>query len=120
MAGRAHVLVVENEPLILEALRALFERRGLRVSAVANGADAIRLLSVQAVDAIVTDLNMPRCGGAELIAEIRRRDGHALPVIVLTADDQAAQEVASWDNVQVLRKPAGIVEIMAAIGRALA
>ncbi|HYG86461.1 MAG TPA: response regulator [Azospirillum sp.] len=119
MPGRPHVLVVDDEPLIVDALRGLFELQGLRVSTAANGGEALHQLAASRVDAVVTDLNMPDCGGAELIGELRRRDMLSPPVIVLTADDEAARTLVRLDNVQILRKPAGIGEILAALSRAL-
>ncbi|MCR6632986.1 MAG: response regulator [Magnetospirillum sp.] len=119
MSGRSHVLVVDDEPLIVDVLRDLFERQGLLVSTAANGLEAMRLLSTGSFDAVLTDLNMPGCGGAELVAAIRQRDAPLLPVIVLTADDWAAQDLATLGDIQILRKPAGITDILAALGRAL-
>lgn len=118
MPGRPHVLVVDNEPLIVHALRALFEMQGLRVSTAASGAEARRQLAAGPVSAVVTDLNMPGGGGAELVADLRH-DARTPPVIVLTADDQAAGKLLRLGNVQVLRKPARIGEILAAMARAL-
>lgn len=119
MPGRPHVLVVDDEKLIVDALRDLFERQGLRVSTAANGFEALDRLSTGPVDAVVTDLHMPGCGGAELIATIRHWDAPSPPFIVLTADDDAAQSLIRLGNIQILRKPAGIGEILAALGRAL-
>lgn len=119
MADRFRILVVDDEPLIVGVLRDLFENRGLLVSTAANGYEAIQLLSAGPFDAVVTDLNMPQCDGADLIAEIRRRDGSRLPIIVLTGDSEAGHRLAGLDNLQILRKPAGIAEITAAMNRAL-
>lgn len=119
MADRHRVLVVDDEPLIVGMLRDLFEAQGLLVSTATNGDEAIRLLSAGPYDAVITDLNMPRCGGADLIAEIRRREGGRLPVIVLTGDSDAERRLAGMNNLQILRKPAGIAEITVAMGRAL-
>jgi len=119
MSDRSHILVVDDEPLIVDALRHLFEWRGLRVSTAANGLEALRQLSANPVDAVVTDITMPGYGGADLIAAIRR-DDPTPPIILLTADDQAARILVGLGNVQILRKPAGIDAILAALGRALA
>lgn len=120
MADFHRVLVVDDEPSIVSVLRDLFEAQGLLVSTAANGHEAIHLLLAGPYDVVVTDFNMPGCGGTELIAEIRRREGLSLPVIVLTGDYQTASStLAKVDNVQILRKPAGIAEITAAMGRIL-
>lgn len=118
MPGRPHVLVVDDEPLIVDALRGLFEGQGLRVSVAANGHDALRQLSASPVDVVMTDLNMPDGNGAELVTEMRR-NGSAPPAVVLTADTDAARALVRLGNVQILRKPAGIGEILAAMERAL-
>lgn len=118
MPGRPRILVVDDEPLIVETLCSLLERQGLRVSTAANGREALDRLAASPMDIVMTDLHMPGGNGAELVAEIRRRDSLP-PVIVLTADDQAARSLVRLGNVQVLRKPAGIGEILAALGRVL-
>lgn len=61
---------------------------------------------------------MPNGDGAELIAEIRRR-ADIPPVIVITGDDNAAQILTEFDNIQLLYKPANADDILGALDLAL-
>ncbi|MCE5310651.1 MAG: response regulator [Acidobacteriales bacterium] len=86
----AVVLVVEdNESSATTLELALSNVQGLKVVLAATAQDALHLLgeAMPAVRAIVTDLNMPRMSGFELIEHIRRDLGNAvLPIIVVSGD----------------------------------
>src|SRR5207249_1688354 len=75
------VLLVDDEPSILVALRSLVERRGWEALVASSGIEALALLDGTGgrPDAVVTDFSMPGMDGLELLAAIRRRDRH-LPV----------------------------------------
>jgi DNA-binding response OmpR family regulator len=91
-----HILLVDDEPHILGALRERFERDGFRVTAVASGADALRALGLAPpaagtaapdlieFDCLILDLMLPDIDGFEVLRTLRQA-GHDLPVIVLTA-----------------------------------
>jgi CheY-like chemotaxis protein len=79
------VLVAEDEALIALSLADLLEAEGHEVVLAPDGADALdaALRLGDALDVLVTDLNMPRLGGEDLIRELRaERPG--LPVVVVT------------------------------------
>jgi len=78
-----HVLVVDDEPLAVMALRDVLEWRGLRVTTASDGEEALRVFQDSPADLLVTDLKMPRMDGATLIRRLRERDPY-LPVIVMT------------------------------------
>ena len=86
------VLIVEdseNSAALLEI--ALLDIPGVQVLVASSGVEALRILAVSPVSAVVTDLNMPRMDGFELIRRIREdRERAALPVIVVSADTDPA------------------------------
>jgi len=86
------VLIVEdseNAAAMLEI--ALQEISGVQVLVASSGVEALRILSTLRVSAVVTDLNMPRMDGFELIRRIRENgDLAALPVVVVSADTDPA------------------------------
>ncbi|MDR3699420.1 MAG: response regulator [Candidatus Sulfopaludibacter sp.] len=92
--GAHPVLIVddsENTAAMLEI--ALGEIPGVSVQLATSAADALRILNGggPAVQAIVTDLNMPRMDGFELIRRVRRDARHsATPIIVVSADTDPA------------------------------
>src|SRR5579864_8268664 len=67
------VLVVDDEPSIREAARAILESQGYEVLTVADGLDGLRALSSSLPDVIISDLNMPRMSGFEFLAIVRKR-----------------------------------------------
>jgi CheY-like chemotaxis protein len=67
------VLVVDDEPSIREAARAILESQGYEVLTVADGLDGLNTLSGSLPDVIISDLNMPRMSGFEFLAIVRKR-----------------------------------------------
>ena len=121
------VLVAEDEALIALSLSDLFEAEGYEVDLAADGAealDAARGLG-PALGALVTDLNMPRMGGEDLIQAVRfNRPG--LPVVVVTGSappggQEALRRCAGGDGpLLLLHKPADCEELAEALRRAAA
>ncbi len=82
----ARVLVVEDSPTVRGALGRALRGAGFLVTEAIDGVDGWERLREVAVDAVVTDLEMPRMGGFELIDRIRGgADQAELPVIVVTS-----------------------------------
>jgi CheY-like chemotaxis protein len=107
------VLIVDDDPDCLDALRFLLEDRGYRVHAAKNGQEALEHFQGGGrADVIVLDLLMPVMDGLEFLE--RRRANPALartPVIVLTATDA---RLASREDI-VMRKPVDFGQLMAMI-----
>jgi CheY-like chemotaxis protein len=83
-------LVVDDSMLIRHTVCRFLEERGFVVEAAANGVEALRVLDNFIPDVIITDLSMPRMGGVELVATLRRREEFAaVPILVLSARRQA-------------------------------
>jgi len=79
------VLVVDDSLSVRKFVGLMLERAGLEVRLAADGHEALRLLAEGASDLVITDLEMPRVNGFELITDLRRRpETRDLPVIVLT------------------------------------
>ncbi len=82
------VLIVEDSENSADALElALTGIPGVAVVMARSGVEALRILDGRAVGAIVTDLNMPRMDGFELIRRVREdRELAAMPIVVVSAD----------------------------------
>ena len=91
------VLVVDDSMLIRHSVCRFLEERGFVVEAATNGVEALMLLEHFLPNLIITDLSMPRMGGAELIANLRQRKEFAeTPIIILSARrnaDELAREL---------------------------
>ena len=69
----AHVLVVDDEELMREAVRIALEQDGHEVSEAENGSVALRAFANQKPDVVITDLIMPRKEGIETIRDLRKK-----------------------------------------------
>jgi len=79
------LLLVDDSVSVRKAVGQMLGRHGYRVTAVADGEEALEALRQAPFDAVLTDLEMPRLNGYELIEEIRRRPGgRELPIVVIT------------------------------------
>src|SRR5262245_59653399 len=67
LASEGVVLVVDDEPGILDSLTKIFAREGLRVLTAADGAAGLELLRKHRVGVLITDLMMPRTTGMDLL-----------------------------------------------------
>jgi PAS domain S-box-containing protein len=126
MPARLRVLVVDDDPLVLRALRAVLEGDGHHVAAVGDGRAAIdafraALGSAEAFEVVITDLGMPHLDGRQVAAAVKA-SSPATPVLLLTGWGQrlAAEGDAPAYVDRVLNKPPRIGELreaLAAYGR---
>ena len=84
--ARRRVLVVDDEPLILEVLAEHFKSE-FDVETAPNGADALGAILRQRPDVVLLDINMPRMNGVAVLRDIKQID-ESIPVIMVTANEQ--------------------------------
>lgn len=90
----AKALVVDDSMLIRHTVCRFLEERGFTVEAATNGQEAIELLAGFHPDVIVTDMQMPKMSGGELIAAVKGvPDLAGIPVIVLAAKGALGAEL---------------------------
>ena len=83
--AKRRVLLVDDSVSVRKFVGGMLERAGFHVVTVRDGAEALQQLSEQSVDVVVTDLEMPRLNGYELIRDLNREPTTCeLPVVVLT------------------------------------
>ena len=83
------ILLVDDDPDDLVALRATLEPLGLEIVAAESGEDALRLLLARDFAIVVMDLMMPGLNGFETAALIRERDRtRGMPLVILTGFDE--------------------------------
>jgi DNA-binding response OmpR family regulator len=83
MAENKKIVVIDDEPSVLEVVRAYLEKDGFLVSTAANGKEGLALAERLKPALIVLDLMLPDVSGEEVCREIRRRSD--MPVLMLTA-----------------------------------
>lgn len=81
-----HVLLIEDEPNIAEAIRFVMARDGWQVTVLADGALAVAAVARIRPDLVILDLMLPGMSGLEIVALLRADPvTQALPVMMLTA-----------------------------------
>ncbi len=90
------LLIVEDEPNLLDALCAQFRAAGFVVDGAADGEEGLYLGTEFPVDAAIVDLGLPGISGMELIRRLRE-GGRAFPVLILTARDRWQEKVAGLE-----------------------
>jgi CheY-like chemotaxis protein len=108
------VLIVDDDPDVLEALADLLALKGYATSPARNGEEALRLLEAGCLpDVILLDLMMPILDGREFLERRARRPKlSAIPVVVVTATPEALPAV------DAIRKPIDLTLLFAALDRA--
>jgi len=90
------ILLVEDDPLLGDGLRAGLRQLGFQVDWVRDGEAALRELRAQPYAASVLDLGLPLKDGMDVLAQARRH-GLTLPVLVLTARDALPDRIRGLD-----------------------
>ena len=78
------ILIVDDEDGMRRLLGRVLTREGYDVTTVGSGADALRQVSRERFDLVVTDIKMPEMDGLELLKELKDYEP-SLPIIVMTA-----------------------------------
>jgi two-component system, NtrC family, response regulator HydG len=114
------VLVVDDEISARMALKDLLKSQGYEVDLATDGAEALERLAELPPDVVVTDLDMPRMGGMELLQKLKERE-QRVPVIVVTsaADVRPAVEAMRAGAADYLTKPVDFDELDLSISRSL-
>jgi DNA-binding response OmpR family regulator len=113
-APAASVLLIEDEPGIVDFLKRGLEAEGFSVQSALDGLEGARLALSEPFDVVVLDLMLPGMGGMEILSELRSAKPD-LPVLVLTARGEVEDRVAGLDAgaVDYLVKPFSMEELLA-------
>jgi EAL domain-containing protein (putative c-di-GMP-specific phosphodiesterase class I) len=103
---RGRVLVVDDEPNLLEVLGVILTDAGWQVDTAPDGRAALRLVDGQHYEVVLSDIDMPGMNGVELLREIRTRDLD-VPVLLITGHPRVDTAVEALDHgaLRYLRKP---------------
>jgi EAL domain-containing protein (putative c-di-GMP-specific phosphodiesterase class I) len=115
------VLLVDDDPRVLETFARVLERVGYEVQGVVSGAAAAAALTRAAFDVVVTDIRMPGLDGIALLKSIRDTDSD-LPVVVITGAPALDTAIAAVEHgaIQYLVKPPPPGSLETAVARAVA
>jgi two-component system KDP operon response regulator KdpE len=115
----ARILVVDDEPAILRAVRTNLARHDFQVQTAATGREALERYAYGHPDLLLLDLGLPDIDGLEVIRQIRERA--STPIIVLSVRDAERDKVRALDlgADDYLTKPFGVDELLARVRVAL-
>ncbi len=118
--GQPKVLVIDDEPDLLELLELTLSRMGLDTTRAQSVAEAIRLLDAQAFDLCLTDMRLPDGEGLRVVEHITEK-GLDVPVAVITAFGSAENAVAALKAgaFDYLAKPVALEQLRALVKQAL-
>ena len=114
------VLVVEDDTVTRETMGIVLEEQGYRVVLACNGSDGLLAFSERTPDLVVTDVNMPRMNGFEVLSRVRA--GYPdLPVIIITANHSrdAQGEARRLGADDFINKPVNLEDMLARIAACL-
>ena len=80
---QAHVLIIEDEPKIVELISMYLRKEGIETSHALTGEEGLKTLTAEHIDLVILDINLPGIDGFEVLQEIRRIEN--LPVIIVSA-----------------------------------
>jgi len=90
-AQQVHLLVVDDDPSMRELVSCYLRENGLRITAVATGAEMARSLGEQAIDLVALDLHLAAEDGMQLARKLREES--AVPIIIVTGRKDEADRV---------------------------
>jgi len=119
MTSQTHVLVIDDEPQILRALKTILTAKGFRVSTASRGEEGLAMATALEPNLIILDLSLPDIDGIEVTR--RLREWSQVPIIILSVRDSEHAKVTALDKGadDYLTKPFGIEELLARIRVAL-
>ena len=114
MLPPAQVLIIEDDPRLVEVLADSLERESIRVSHASRGMEAVGMVADGKYDLVLLDLGLPDTGGFEVLEQIKADPaGRNLPVILLTAWNGTHDKVRAFDlgAVDYITKPFELAEL---------
>ncbi|GMU07824.1 MULTISPECIES: response regulator [Corallococcus] len=114
------VLVVDDDPDILEALSEILEAEGFEIRRARNGKEALERLEPDPPHLILLDLMMPVMDGWEFAQRMRQKpDFAAIPIIVLSADRNVGSKAKDIGAMGHLAKPFELNDLLSMVRQSL-
>lgn len=87
--NRQHVLIVDDDPEIIESIRFALTREGFEVSVARDGNQGVAYAETKHPDLVILDMMMPRRSGFLVLERLRQTTETPVPVIMITANEGA-------------------------------
>ncbi len=114
------ILIVDDEPSIVQSLSGLLTDEGFEVITANNGYEALKIIEAEAPDLVLLDIWMPGIDGIETLKEIKKNSA-SLPVIIITGHGnvETAVKATKLGAFDLIEKPLNIDKVIVAINNAL-
>ncbi len=114
------ILIVDDEPFILQSLGGLLSDEGYEVITASNGYEALKIIDAQSPDLVVLDIWMPGIDGIETLREIKKNHPF-LPVVIITGHGniETAVTATKLGAFDMIEKPLSIEKVIVTINNAL-
>ena len=114
------LLIVDDEPSILQSLGGLLSDEGFEVTTAANGYEALKMIDEESPDLVLLDIWMPGIDGVETLKEIKREHPN-IQVIIITGHGtiETAVKATKLGAFDLIEKPLSIDKVIVAINNAL-
>ena len=119
MAATNTILVVDDDPLIVQVISEILSDEGYRVRTAATGEAALAVMHADAPDLVIIDFRMPGMDGLAVVQTARDQGMHAIRFVLLTADTpmELREQIGLVDG--YVFKPFDITELLDCIARCL-
>ena len=110
------VLIIEDDPVIVELLAIHLTDLACRITSVHNGSEGLQLALKEEFDLIILDLMLPGVNGMDICRRIRHA-GHSTPILILSAKSEEIDKVVGLETGadDYLTKPFGVREFIARV-----
>jgi len=114
------LLIVDDEPSILQSLSGLLSDEGFAVTTAVNGYEALKIIETESPDLVLLDIWMPGIDGIETLQEIKKENPN-IQVIIITGHGtiETAVKATKLGAYDLIEKPLSIDKIIVAINNAL-
>ena len=111
------VLVVDDDPDLMELVRVMVATSGYEVRCASNGREAIQRVEEKRPAVVLLDMLMPVMDGWQCARELRKRYGHDVAIVVVTAAEHARARAEEIDGDDVLSKPFEMDDLLRVVAR---
>jgi two-component system nitrogen regulation response regulator NtrX len=115
MPRRGNILVIEDDVPISDFIADVLGDEGYTVRSACDWSSALTALAAQQADLILCDLHLPGVSHLTLIEDIRSQLGTAIPLVIMTADAQAARQLDMQGVAFCLLKPFDLEDLLGCV-----
>ncbi len=115
------ILLVDDDPEIVESMRTVLENRGYRIFVARDGNAGLAMAEREQPDLIILDMMMPRKSGFLVLEKLKSRPGGMIPTIMITANEGSRHRAyAEFLGVKdYIRKPFAMDKLVRSVDRLL-